>query len=129
MCPVLNESRRTTAMSPKIMNLMILAVASVAALTPTKFAAAQSQVPAWFDELANSAFPEGQPTRETVQMLKDELLFQRAAQTYLWAMPAIMTLGMQVSSEQALGAGYNVVPIFKTLTHANTLVITPNTVT
>jgi hypothetical protein len=116
-------------MSPNILNTMILAVVIAAAVTPAKFAAAQSPVPAWFDELANSAFPEGQPTRETAQTLKDELLFQRATQTYLWAMPAIMTLGMQVGSEQALGAGYNVVPIFKTLTHANTLVFTPNTVT
>jgi hypothetical protein len=56
-------------MSPKMVNPMILAVAIAAAVTPTKFAAAQSQVPAWFDELAHSAFPEGQPAGETVQTL------------------------------------------------------------
>lgn len=39
-----------------------------------------------FDELANAPL-----SAETAQTLKDELLFQRATQTYLWAMPAIMT--------------------------------------
>jgi hypothetical protein len=41
----LNESRRTTAMSPKILNLMILAVAIAAALTSTSYVAAQSGLP------------------------------------------------------------------------------------
>ena len=49
-----------------------------------------------FNELANLPFAEGRPTKETTQKLKDELLFQRATQTYLWAMPLINTLGMQV---------------------------------
>ena len=82
-----------------------------------------------FEELANLPFPEGQPTRETAQILKDELLFQRATQIYLWAMPAIMTLGMQAASEEEFGAGYNVLPIWKRLTDAKTLIFTPNTVT
>ncbi|WP_275945472.1 DUF1254 domain-containing protein [Bradyrhizobium sp. BRP22] len=40
-----------------------------------------------------------------------------------------MTLGMQAGSEKAFGAGYNVLPIWKSLTDAKTLVFTPNTVT
>jgi hypothetical protein len=40
-----------------------------------------------FDKLANLPFAEGRPTKETAQTLRDELLFQRATQTYLWAMP------------------------------------------
>ena len=82
-----------------------------------------------FDELANLPFPGGAPTKESAQALKDELFFQRATQIYLWAMPVIMTLGMQVGSEKAFGAGYNVLPIWKQLIDAKTLVITPNTVT
>src|SRR4029077_11786622 len=54
------------------------------------------------------------------------VLFQRATQVYLWAMPLINTLGMQYGSEQAFGAGYNVLPIWKDRLNAKTLVTTPN---
>jgi hypothetical protein len=40
-----------------------------------------------FDALANSPMIENRPTPETTQVLKDELLFQRATQNYLWALP------------------------------------------
>jgi hypothetical protein len=53
-----------------------------------------------FDKLANLPFAEGRPTKEAAQILRDELLFQRATQTYLWAMPLINTLGMQVGSKK-----------------------------
>jgi hypothetical protein len=79
-----------------------------------------------FDALANLPFAEGRPTKETAQTLRDELLFQWATQTYLWAMPLINTLGMQVGSEKAFGAGYNVLPIWKERLDAKTLVTTPN---
>jgi hypothetical protein len=81
---------------------------------------------AHFDELANLPFAQGRPTKETTQTLRDELLFQRATQTYLWAMPLINTLGMQVGSEKTFGAGYNVLPIWKERLDAKTLVTTPN---
>ena len=81
---------------------------------------------AHFDKLANLPFAEGRPTKETAQTLRDELLFQRATQTYLWAMPLINTLGMQVGSEKTFGAGYNVLPIWKQRLDAKTLVTTPN---
>jgi len=79
-----------------------------------------------FDELANLPFNENRPTEQTAQTLRDELLFQRATQTYLWALPLINTLGMQVGSEKAFGAGYNVLPIWKKRLDAKTLVTTPN---
>ncbi len=79
-----------------------------------------------FDRLANLPFSQGRPTKETAQTLRDELLFQRATQIYLWAMPLINTLGMQVGSEKAFGAGYNVLPIWKERLDAKTLVTTPN---
>jgi hypothetical protein len=79
-----------------------------------------------FGKLAELPFTEGRPTPETAQTLRDELLFQRATQTYLWAMPLINTLGMQVGSEKAFGSGYNVLPIWKQRLDAKTLVTTPN---
>ncbi len=45
-----------------------------------------------FDDLAGSAMSGGRPTPEAAKSLKDELLFQRATQVYLWAMPLINTL-------------------------------------
>ena len=79
-----------------------------------------------FDELANAVFEENRPTDETAQVLRDELLFQRVTQTYLWAMPLINTLGMKYGSEKIFGAGYNVLPIWKKRLDAKTLVTTPN---
>jgi hypothetical protein len=79
-----------------------------------------------FDALANLAFDQGRPTEKTTQTLKDELLFQRATQTYLWAMPLINTLGMKVGAEEAFGTGYNVMPIWAKRLDAKTHITTPN---
>ena len=79
-----------------------------------------------YDALANSAMSENRPTTETAKLLKDELLFERATQTYLWALPLINTLGMKFGSEKTFGAGYNVLPIWKKRLDAKTLVTTPN---
>jgi hypothetical protein len=79
-----------------------------------------------FDALANLPFKENRPTQETAQTLKDELLFQRATQTYLWGLPLVNTMGMKDGSEKVFGAGYNVLPIWKKRLDAKTLVTTPN---
>ena len=79
-----------------------------------------------FDALANSSMAENRPTAETATLLKQELLFQRATQAYLWALPLINTLGMKVGSEKAFGAGYNILPVWKKRLDAKTLVTTPN---
>ena len=79
-----------------------------------------------YKELANLPFANNRPTPETAKILSDELLFQRATQTYLWAMPLINTLGMKVGSEEKFGSGYNVLPIWKKRLDAKTLITTPN---
>jgi hypothetical protein len=79
-----------------------------------------------FEKMANLPFTENRPTQETAQTLRDELLFQRATQTYLWALPLINTLGMKLGSEKVFGAGYNVLPVWKKRLDAKTLVTTPN---
>jgi hypothetical protein len=79
-----------------------------------------------YEALANSPMVENRPTAETAKLLKDELLFQRATQIYLWALPLINTLGMKVGSEKAFGAGYNILPVWKKRLDAKTLVTTPN---
>ena len=104
-------------------NFSLLAAALVAASELAAPALAQENS---FDKLANLPFVENRPTKATAQTLRDELLFQRATQTYLWALPLINTLGMQVGSEKSFGAGYNVLPIWKKRLDAKTLVTTPN---
>jgi hypothetical protein len=79
-----------------------------------------------YEALADSPMVENRPTPETAKLLKDELLFQRGTQIYLWALPLINTLGMKVGSEKAFGAGYNVLPVWKKRLDAKTLVTTPN---
>ena len=79
-----------------------------------------------YDALANAPFSEDRPTPATAQALRDELLFQRATQTYLWALPLINTLGMKEGSERVFGAGYNVLPVWKKRLDARTLITTPN---
>lgn len=79
-----------------------------------------------YDALANSPMAENRPTPATAKLLKEELLFQRATQTYLWALPLINTLGMKVGSENVFGAGYNILPVWKKRLDAKTLVTTPN---
>jgi hypothetical protein len=65
------------------------------------------------DQIANLPFVEGRPTAETAAALKEELLFQRATQTYLWALPLINTLGMKVGSEENLRRGLQRLPVWK----------------
>ena len=77
-------------------------------------------------EIANLPFSENRATAETARTLRDELLYQRATQTYLWALPLINTLGMKTGSEKAFGEGYNVLPVWKKRLDAKTLVTTPN---
>jgi hypothetical protein len=99
---------------------------AVAGLLGAFFAAPVWAQSSRFDELADLPFAENRPTAETAQTLRDELLFQRATQAYLWALPLLNTLGMQVGSERAFGDGYHVLPIWKQRLDARTLVTTPN---
>ena len=113
----------------------LIAAALVGALAMGSLAGCDRQKPSdsasamqetHFDKMANLPFAENRPTKETAQTLRDELLFQRATQAYLWALPLINTLGMKVGSEKVFGAGYNVLPIWKKRLDAKTLVTTPN---
>jgi hypothetical protein len=79
-----------------------------------------------FQQLADSSFVQNRPSLQTTQLLTDELLFQRATQTYLWAMPLLNTMGMKEGSERVFGAGYNILPVWKQRLDAKTLITTPN---
>jgi hypothetical protein len=96
------------------------------ALVPAALVSPAKKAANHYEALANSAMRENRPTAETIRTLKDELLFQRATQVYLWAMPLLNVLGMKTGSERLFKAGYNVLPVWKKRLDAKTLVTTPN---
>jgi hypothetical protein len=79
-----------------------------------------------YDQFANTPFKDGYPSKDSVAEFKDELLFERGIQAYLWALPALNMYAMKEGSEKVFGGGYNVLPIFKERLNAKTLVTTPN---
>jgi hypothetical protein len=78
------------------------------------------------DQAADELLAVGYPTPAAAQRLKDELAFQSAVQTYLWALPALNMYAMKEGSEKVFGKGYNVLPIWKQRLNAKTLITTPN---
>ena len=107
------------------MTLQLSVILSILSLTSLSCTTLRAQTDR-YDALANSPMAENRPTPETAATLKDELLFERATQTYLWALPLVNTLGMKIGSEEKFGAGYNVLPIWKKRLDAKTLITTPN---
>jgi hypothetical protein len=79
-----------------------------------------------FDDLANLPMDHNRPTADTAQTLRDELLFQRATQAYLWAMPLINTMGMYDGFKDVYGTGYNIMAIWEKRLDAKTRITTPN---
>ncbi len=81
----------------------LILVALAAVLMHAGSASAQF---ACFAALSNLPFAENRSAAESAQTLRDELLFQRATQTHLWALPLINTLGMLASIGIAKGRGW-----------------------
>src|SRR5438309_238880 len=79
-----------------------------------------------YEELANLPFKDGYLSKEGIAALKDEMVFQRAVQSYIWALPALNMYGMKEGSEKVFGKGYNILPIWKQRLNAKTLITTPN---
>ena len=82
--------------------------------------------PSHYDRLADQPYIESYPLKADINTLKQELLFERGVQAYLWALPALNMYGMKEGSEKVFGKGYNVLPIFKERLNAKTLITTPN---
>src|SRR5262245_5040757 len=93
---------------------------------PTRNASAASARRASKPSASKITFKAGYPTPDAAAQLADELLYQRAVQSYLWALPIINMWAMKEASEKTFGNGYNVLPIWKSRLNAKTLVTTPN---
>jgi hypothetical protein len=79
-----------------------------------------------FDALAQLPFQQNRPTEKTARTLQEELTFQRATQTYLWAMPLLNTMGMRDGFAKSYGTGYNTMAIWAKRLDAKTRITTPN---
>lgn len=79
-----------------------------------------------YKALAQLPFEEGYPTPETSNALNDELYFQRAVQTYLWALPAMNMFAMKRGLGDKFGYGYNVISVYEKRLKPNTIITTPN---
>ena len=79
-----------------------------------------------FSELANLPFEKNYPTNETTLKLDEELFFQRAVQTYLWALPAVNMYAMKEGLGKVSGEGYHVMSVFEERLKPHTVITTPN---
>lgn len=66
----------------------------------------------WKD-LVEMEFPGAYPTDEATSRIRDEIDFQRASQTFLWALPAMNMYSMRKGSEKAFGKGNHILPVWK----------------
>lgn len=79
-----------------------------------------------YRQLADSPLKDGYLSHQDITRLKDELFFQRAVQSYIWALPALNMNAMKEGSAKQFGEGYHVLPIWKDRLNARTKVTTPN---
>ena len=79
-----------------------------------------------YQALADQTFKADYPTPEATRTLDEELYFQRAVQTYLWALPAVNMFAMKEGQAKTFGEGYHVMAIFEKRLKPNTLITTPN---
>jgi hypothetical protein len=79
-----------------------------------------------FQILADAVFDGGYPSAEAAAALTEELYFQRAVQTYLWALPAVNMFAMKEGLGEVAGYGYNVMSVYEKRLKPNTVITTPN---
>ncbi len=79
-----------------------------------------------YKTLANVPFEHNYPTQETTRTLDEELYFQRAVQTYLWALPAVNMYAMKEGQARTFGEGYNIFAVFEHRLKTRTVITTPN---
>src|SRR5262245_28342544 len=96
-----------------------------AATAPTPAPAAPASAPAdHYAFLAEQPFETGYPAGSASAVLSKELFFQRAVQTYLWALPAVNMFAMKEGLGKAAGEGYQVMSVFEKRLKPNTVITT-----
>lgn len=85
-----------------------------------------SQLKDRYVELSEVTFQNDYPTHQATLALDEELYFQRAVQTYLWALPAVNLHAIKEGLAKASEPGYNVLNVFEQRLKPNTIITTPN---
>ena len=120
---------RTGFASTLLAAVLVLSACQGSSSPPTADPSTQStalQTSSRFDRLATLPFEKSYPSTDAIRSLRDELIFQRAVQSYLWSLPAINMWAMKEGSEKKFGAGYNILPTWTKRISAKALVTTPN---
>jgi hypothetical protein len=86
---------------------------------------AQGQQNHW-DDLLKLEFPGYYLTEKSAARMHAEIDFQRACQTYLWALPAMNMYSMREGSEREFGKGNHILPVWKGRLRAKAKITTPN---
>jgi len=73
----------------KIRTLPVIALALIIATATTAVSAPETVKTRIGDLQFTHDFASGYPTNETIAKLFDEIDFQRASQTYIWAIPLV----------------------------------------
>ncbi|GGF39769.1 DUF1254 domain-containing protein [Echinicola rosea] len=114
-------------MNRRILNLSLAAAVWFTACQPQeKQPSADANETSRYETLANLPLDGGYPSEEASRTLDEELYFQRATQTYLWALPAVNMFAMKEGLSKTFGEGYNVVSVFEKRLKPRTIITTPN---
>jgi hypothetical protein len=111
--------------SNKVSSIQTLIVAVVVAVYFSASGQTQAETTR-YDDLVNLPFPNHYPTPAAADALHEELMFQRAVQSYLWSLPAMNMYAMRHGQKETFGADSNVLAIWKDRIDYNTLVTTAN---
>ena len=85
-------------------SICVHSLAATAVVLAFTAAPAMAQAPSHYDELANLPFGDGYVAKDKTPVLLDELFFQRAVQTYLWALPVLNLYGMKEGLQKDFGS-------------------------
>ena len=115
---------------------VLVFVASACGQAPTGSAPAPASAPATTasgdkveTRLGALAFERGYPTPETTRKVFDEIDYQRAAQAFLWAYPAVSFESIRVAAKEAYGADYMDIGIADNFVDPKSLYLTANDTT
>lgn len=79
-----------------------------------------------YGALADAPLDGGYPAEESQRTLQEELFFQRAAQVWLWALPAMNMYAMKKAQDRVAGTGYHTIAVYEQRLKPNTVITTPN---
>jgi len=113
-------------MKKSILNLSIAAAVLMTACRPQEKQQTTAAETDHYETLANLPLEGGYPSEEVSRTLDEELYFQRATQTYLWALPAVNMYAMKEGLGKTFGDDYNVVSVFEKRLKPQTIITTPN---